>query len=81
MPKLKTYAVELDGLHVSMVAARSKKAAAELLGTTLYMMTEWEGGTNDDDEAMALAEPEQPFQKRLTNGASWQRIEAAKRST
>lgn len=42
MPKMKPYAVELDGLHVLMVAASSKKAAAELIGTTVYMMTNWE---------------------------------------
>jgi hypothetical protein len=80
MPKLKAYAVELDGLHVLMVAARSKKAAADLLGTTPYMMTQWEGGLNEEDEAVALAVPEQPFRKRLTGNDTWQRIEATKRN-
>lgn len=80
MPRLRAYAVELDGLHVLMVAARSKKAGAELLGTTPYMMTQWEGGMNESDEAIALAEPEQPFRKRLTGDDTWQRIEAVTRN-
>ncbi|MBX8557093.1 hypothetical protein K5D56_21750 [Pseudomonas cichorii] len=71
MPKIKPYAVELDGLHVLMVAAVSKKAAAELIGTTTYMMTTWEGGMNDDDEAIALAEPGVVFRKRVTGADEW----------
>jgi hypothetical protein len=73
----KAYAVELDGLHVFMVAAHSKKAAAELLGTTSYTMTQWEGGMNESDEAVALAEPGQPFRKRVAGNDEWERIDAA----
>lgn len=72
MPKMKPYAVELDGLHVVMVAAPSKKAAANLIGTTAYMMTQWEGGMNDEDEAVALASPGVVFRKRLTGQDEWQ---------
>ncbi|EKT4532165.1 hypothetical protein [Pseudomonas asiatica] len=74
MAKVKPYAVELDGLHVIMVAASSKKAAAELIGTTSYMMTQWEGGMNEDDEAIALASPGTVFKKRLTGESKWQQV-------
>ncbi|MPQ71503.1 hypothetical protein [Pseudomonas sp. MWU12-2323] len=77
MPKMKPYAVELDGLHVVMVAAPSKKAAAELIGTTMYMMTTWEGGMNDDDEAVALAQPGVVFRRRIIGSEPWQKIPAA----
>jgi hypothetical protein len=77
MPKIKPYAVELDGLHVLMVAASSKKAAAALIGTTVYMMTTWEGGMNDEDEAVALAEPGKVFRKKLLKAEPWQRVESA----
>lgn len=76
MPKMKPYAVELDGLHCLMVAAQSKKAAAELIGTTSYMMTQWEGGMNDADEAVALASPGVVFRKRLTGQDEWQPLSA-----
>ncbi|HDS0960524.1 hypothetical protein [Pseudomonas putida] len=74
MGKVKPYAVELDGLHVIMVAAPSKKAAAELIGTTSYMMTQWEGGMNEDDEAIALDAPGTVFKKRLTGESTWQKV-------
>jgi predicted nicotinamide N-methyase len=74
MPKITPYAVELDGLHVTMVATTSKKAAAALIGTTPYMMTAWEGGINDADEAVALAEPGQVFRKRLIGSEPWHRV-------
>lgn len=74
MPKMKPYAVALDGLHVLMVAAASKKVAAELIGTTTYMMTTWEGGMNDDDEAVALAEPGVVFRKRVTGAGEWEKV-------
>ncbi len=74
MPRMKPYAVELDGLHVLMVAASSKKAAADLIGTTLYMMTQWEGGMNDEDEALAMASPGVVFRKKIVGQAEWERL-------
>lgn len=77
MQKMNPYAVELDGLHVLMVAASSKKAAAKLIGTTVYMMTTWEGGMNDKDEAVALAEPGVVFIKRIIGSEEWQKLPAS----
>jgi len=74
MARMKPYAVELDGLHVLMVAASSKKAAADLIGTTLYMMTQWEGGMNDEDEALAMASPGVVFRRKIVGQAKWERL-------
>ena len=72
MPRIKPYAVELDGLHLLMVATSSKKAAADLFRTTLYMMTQWEGGMNDEDEALAMASPGIVFRKKIVGQAEWE---------
>lgn len=74
MPAMKAYAVELDGLHVLMVAAPSKTVAAALIGTTVYMMTMWEGAVNEADEAVALAAPGVVFRRRMNGVESWQEV-------
>lgn len=76
-PRMKAYAVELDGIHVVMVAARSKKAAAELIGTSVYMITHWEGGINELDEAIALAQPGQLFRKPRSGAGQWIKVSLA----
>lgn len=73
MARMKPYAVEVDGLHVLMVAASSKKEAADLIGTTLSMMTQWEGGMNDEDEALAMSSLGVVFRKKIVGHAEWQR--------
>lgn len=72
MAKLKTYSMNLDGTHNVMVAASSQRAAAELIGTTVYMLRTWDAGYNEDDEALALSEPGQVFRQKGVNGA-WER--------
>ncbi|MDU4254557.1 hypothetical protein [Pseudomonas sp.] len=72
MAKLKTYCLNLDGIYNVMVAASSQRAAAELIGTTVYMLRTWDAGFNDTDEALALSEPGQVFRKKAISGA-WER--------
>lgn len=74
MAKLKAYAVGLDGIHVLMVATTNKKAAAALIGTTLYMMIQWVGRINDKDEAIALASPGVVFRKQIGDQTQWERV-------
>ncbi|SPY99871.1 Uncharacterised protein [Pseudomonas luteola] len=72
-PQFKPYAVE-RGLNVLMVAAPSKKAAAELIGTTSYILTQWAYALKEADEAVALAEPGVVFRKRMSGFDGWQRV-------
>ncbi|HBN9243600.1 hypothetical protein [Pseudomonas aeruginosa] len=72
MAKLKTYCLNLDGTHNVMVAASSQQAAADLIGTTVYMLRTWDAGYNDEDEALALSEPGQVFRQKGATGA-WER--------
>lgn len=72
MAKLKTYCLNLDGTHNVMVPASSQQAAAELIGTTVYMLRTWDAGYNDEDEALALSDPGQVFRQKGTTGA-WER--------
>ena len=69
---LKTYCMNLDGIHNVMVAASSQRAAAELIGTTVYMLRTWDAGCSDDDEALALSEPGQVFRQKGIDG-TWER--------
>ncbi len=78
MAKLKTYSLNLDGVHNVMVAAKSQAAAAELIGTTVYMLRTWDAGYNEEDEALALSEPGQVFRQNGINGA-WERWTPPKR--
>lgn len=72
MAKLRTYSMNLDGTHNVLVAAPSQKAAAELIGVTVYMLRTWDAGHNEADEALALSEPGQVFRQKGVNG-SWER--------
>lgn len=76
MAKNKAYCVNLDGIHEVLVAAPSQKEAAKLIGTTVYMMREWDAGVNEQDEQLALSKPGQLFRKKGINGP-WQQVAAA----
>lgn len=76
MAKNKAYCVNLDGIHEVMVAAPSQKEAAKLIGTTVYMMREWDAGVNDQDQQLALSKPGQLFRKKGING-TWEQVAAA----
>lgn len=67
--KVKVFAVNLDGVHNVMVAAPSLKAAADLIGTTVYLMRTYDAGVNDEDKAVALATVGQVFRQEGINGA------------
>lgn len=67
MAKHKAYCVNLDGIHDVLVAAPSQKEAARLIGTTVYMMREWDAGVSDQDEQLALSKPGQLLHKRGIN--------------
>lgn len=71
--KLKPYAVE-RGVYALMVAAPSKRAAAGLIGTTIYLMSQWEYALTAVDEAVAMAAPGIVFRKRMTGLYEWQRV-------
>lgn len=74
--KLKVFSVNLDGKHDVMVAAQNQKVAAALIGTTTYMLREWEAGLDDEDEDLARSRPGQLFRKIGLNG-EWVMVKTA----
>lgn len=74
--KLKVFSVNLDGRHDVMVAAKNQKEAAQLIGTTTYMLRQWDAGINEEDEQLARSRAGQLFRKRGTNGA-WVPVKTA----
>lgn len=74
--KLKVFSVNLDGRHDVMVAAKNQKEAAQLIGTTTYMLRQWDAGTNEEDEQLARSKPGQLFRKRGRNG-TWVQVKTA----
>lgn len=63
MAKLKVYCCTLGGRDEGMVAATSRKVAAELMGLSVYELATYGHEANDADEAIALAEPGVVFRK------------------
>lgn len=75
MAKLKVYCCTLGGRDEGMVAATSRKVAAELMGLSVYELTTYGHEANDADEAIALAEPGVVFRKidGLAATGAWHR--------
>lgn len=75
MAKLKVYCCTLGGRDEGMVAATSRKVAAELMGLSVYELTTYGHDANEDDEKVAMAEPGVFFRKAdpYTAEAKWQR--------
>ncbi|ELG7182096.1 TPA: hypothetical protein ACP3ZG_001587 [Pseudomonas aeruginosa] len=63
MTKLNVYCCTLAGRAEGMVAARSRKVAAELLGLSLYELTTYGHEPTDADEAVALGAPGAVFHR------------------
>jgi hypothetical protein len=38
------------------------------------MMTQWEGGMSDEDDALAMASPGVVFRKKVVGQAEWERL-------
>ncbi|MCW4647287.1 hypothetical protein [Pseudomonas aeruginosa] len=63
MAKLKVYCCPIAGREEHMVAAPSRKAAAELLGLSVYELTTYGTDASDTEQVIALAEPGAVFRK------------------
>ncbi|RNF58474.1 hypothetical protein EFK68_03605 [Pseudomonas aeruginosa] len=75
MAKLKVYCCTLGGRDEGMVAATSRKVAAELMGLSVSELTTYGHDANEDDEKVAMAEPGVFFRKAdpYAAEAKWQR--------
>jgi hypothetical protein len=78
MAKLKVYCCTLAGRDEGMVAAPSRKVAAELLGLSLYELTTYGHEANDAEQALALAEPGAVFRKvdGFAGTGQWEKVGA-----
>jgi hypothetical protein len=82
--KLNVYGMNLDGVHRAIVAAPSKKKAAELFGTTLGQLNNYGGRSETETEvALALSEPGAVWYRKMEYGPKadleWRRERTTRR--
>lgn len=68
MATLKTFTMNLDGIHNVLVAAKSKAAAAELFKCSTYQLTTYGSEASDEEEVLALSAPGQVFRQKGIGG-------------
>lgn len=73
--KLKVFHCNLDGVNWGLVAAASKKRAAELFGMSMHHFNDYASETGHKDSIeLAVANPETVFTKSMRLGdPGWQR--------
>lgn len=80
MAKLKAYRCMLGGRAEVMVAASSRKVAAELLGLSTYELATYGDEAIGEDAAIALTAPGVVFRKAdgLSQKGEWEQIAPVK---
>lgn len=74
--RLKVWRVNYDGRHTRVVAAKSRRQAAELMGVKYGHMTTYGGETwNDEQIVMAMKEPGVVWSQGTRIGSPWVKIE------
>lgn len=71
--KLKVFHCNLDGINWGLVAAPSKKRAAELFGMSMHSFNNYASETGHKDSVeLAIANPEIVFTKQMQDDLGWQ---------